>query len=214
MPAVVCGIGHAASFGKYYLDHILFACFNASVKLANQASRRQLIGVAACALTALGAPQDEVSRTAESIHQEPLIKASRERIYDALTDEKQFDKIVELSGAMKEMGLEQPHAEISRQPGGGAFSIFGGYITGRQIELVPNERIVQAWRAGNWKPGVYSIARFELVDQGGGITKIVFDHTGFPVGAGQHLAAGWKAHYWEPLQKLLASGSRRRIGPP
>jgi activator of HSP90 ATPase len=172
------------------------------MKLANQASRRQLI-VAACALRAMGAPQDGVSRTAESIHQEPLIKASRERVYGALTDGKQFDKIVELSGVIKEMGLAQKPAEISRQIGG-AFSLFGGYITGRHIELLPDERIVQAWRAGSWKPGIYSIARFELAGQGGA-TRIIFDHTGFPAGLGQSLADGWKAHYWDPLQKLLGS---------
>ena len=100
------------------------------------------------------------------------------------------------------MHLPDKPAEISREVGGG-FALFGGYITGRHIELVPNERIVQAWRVGSWDPGVYSIAKFELAEQGSG-TKIVFDHTGFPKGAGEHLAAGWKAHYWEPLAKLLA----------
>jgi activator of HSP90 ATPase len=54
-----------------------------------------------------------------------------------------------------------------------------------------------------WDPGVYSIAKFELVQQGSG-TKITFDHTGFPQGQAEHLAAGWKANYWEPLEKLLA----------
>jgi activator of HSP90 ATPase len=49
---------------------------------------------------------------------------------------------------------------------GGAFTLFGGYITGRHVELVPNDRIVQAWRTGGWAPGVYSIAKFELVEQG------------------------------------------------
>ena len=92
--------------------------------------------------------------------------------------------------------------EISREAGS-AFALFGGYITGRQIELVPNARIVQAWRVGNWDPGAYSIAKFELADQGSG-TKIVFDHTGFPKGAAEHLAAGWKSNYWEPLGKFLA----------
>jgi activator of HSP90 ATPase len=174
-----------------------------TVKSANQASRRQLIGLAACAITALGAPSGDVSQTAESIHQEPVFKANRKRIYDALTDAKQFDKIVELSGATKEMNLGQKTAEINREAGG-SFSIFGGYITGRQVELIPNELIVQAWRVGNWKSGVYSIARFELVGQASS-TKIVFDHTGFPVGSGQHLADGWKAHYWEPLEKLLGA---------
>jgi activator of HSP90 ATPase len=69
--------------------------------------------------------------------------------------------------------------------------------------LVPDQRIVQAWRAGSWQPGAYSIVRFELTDQGG-TTKLVCDHTGFPAGTGDHLASGWKEHYWEPLQKFLA----------
>ncbi len=41
------------------------------------------------------------------------------------------------------------------------------------------------------------------VEQGAG-SKIVFDHTGFPKGEAEVLASGWKAHYWEPLAKLLA----------
>ena len=54
-----------------------------------------------------------------------------------------------------------------------------------------------------WAPGAYSIAKFELVEQGSG-TKIVFDHTGFPKGTAETLASGWKAHYWGPLAKFLA----------
>ena len=73
---------------------------------------------------------------------------------------------------------------------------------GRQLELVPNQRIVQAWRVVDWKPGDYSIAKFELIDQGAE-TKLVFDHTGFPQGEAEVLAPGWKAHYWEPLRKFL-----------
>jgi activator of HSP90 ATPase len=75
------------------------------------------------------------------------------------------------------MHLPDTPAEISREAGG-AFSLYGGVITGRHIELVPNVRVVQAWRAGDWPAGVYSIAKFELVAQGSG-PKIVFDHAGF-----------------------------------
>jgi activator of HSP90 ATPase len=89
-----------------------------------------------------------------------------------------------------------PHA-------GGAFSVFDGYIVGRQLELVPNERIVQAWRVLSWPRGLYSIARFELSEQAGA-TTIVFDHTGFPKGTAEHLASGWQEHYWDPLTKILA----------
>jgi uncharacterized protein YndB with AHSA1/START domain len=146
--------------------------------------------------------QDDISHNNDAIHQEVVFKASRKRVYEALTDAKQFEKVTLLSEAMKGgMPPDAPPTAVGREEGG-AFAAFGGYITGRQIELVPNERIVQAWRVGSWKPGVYSIAKFELTDQGEA-TKLVFDHTGFPQGTAEHLAAGWKANYWEPLAKYL-----------
>ena len=171
--------------------------------MMNLPTRRQLISrvVIAFGGAALGSrgvwagAEEEISRTAESIHQEPVFKASRKRVYEALTETKQFDKVIQLSAAMKSgMPPDAKPTEISPEAGG-AFSLFGGYVTGRHIELVPNERIVQAWRAGSWAPGVYSIAKFELEEQGSG-TKIVFDHGGFPKGDGEHLAAGWKMNYW------------------
>jgi activator of HSP90 ATPase len=178
--------------------------------LANGPTRRQATTSVAIALggLALGSTkawaetEDGISRTAESIHQEPAFTASRKRIYDALTDAKQFDKIIQLSGVMQAMHLPDKPADISGEVGG-AFALFGGYITGRHVELVPNERIVQAWRTGGWAPGVYSIARFEFVEQGSG-AKIIFDHTGFSQREAEVLASGWEAHYWESLEKLLA----------
>jgi len=147
---------------------------------------------------------EEISRTAEAIHQETVFKADRKRVYDALTDADQFSKVTQLSAAAKSgMALGSDATKISREPGG-PFALFGGYISGRQIELVANERIVQAWRVGSWDAGVYSIAKFSLSEQGSD-TKLIFDHTGFPVGKADHLADGWKVNYWEPLAKFLAS---------
>jgi activator of HSP90 ATPase len=178
--------------------------------LAAVATRRQLIvgaaitlgGLALGSTKARAAADDGISHDADSIHQVPVFKASRSRVYEALLDAKQFDKVIELSGVMQAMHLGNKPAEINREPGG-AFALFGGYITGRQVELISNQRIVQAWRAGSWPAGDYSIARFELVEQGSG-TKIVFDHAGFPKGEAESLASGWKAHYWEPMAKPLA----------
>jgi len=176
----------------------------------NTPTRRQLIAGMAVAFGCLtlrsseawARAEEEISHTAEAIHQEPIFKASRKRVYEALTDAKQFNKVVLLSTAMKSgMAPGTKPAEISPEAGG-AFSLFGGYVTGRQIELVPNERIVQAWRAGGWDPGIYSIAKFDLVEEGSG-TKIVFDHAGFPKGKAEHLAEGWKINYWAPLEKFL-----------
>ena len=125
------------------------------------------------------------------IHQEVVIQASPKQVYKALTDATEFSAFT--GGAP---------ATIEREAGG-AFSCFGGMVVGRNVELVPDRRVVQAWRAGNWPDGVYSIARFELTAQGKG-TKLVFDHDGFPDDQRPHLEGGWQAMYWGPLAKHLA----------
>ena len=76
-------------------------------------------------------------------------------------------------------------------------------MTGRKVQLIPNQRIVQAWRVVTWPEGVYSIARFQLKAQDSG-TRLVFDHTGFPEEERDHLAAGWESHYWTLLKKYLS----------
>jgi activator of HSP90 ATPase len=138
---------------------------------------------------------DEVT-TAEAIHQEVVFDATAARVYQSLTDAKQFSAMTKFS-----MVPKAPPAQIASAVGG-EFALFDGHILGRHVELVPSRRIVQAWRTADWPDGVYSIARFELRPQGAK-TTIVFDHTGFPTGQGRHLAEGWHMNYWEPLKKYL-----------
>ena len=177
---------------------------------ANSPTRRQVIaGIAmtfgglALGLTKVrAATGEEISRTAESIHQEPIFKASRNRVYEALTETKQFNEVTKIVAAREPaISLEKSPTAISPDVGG-AFSLFGGIILGRHVELVPNTRIVQAWRVSYWDPGTYSIAKFELVEQGTG-TKIVFDHTGFPKGDaetsrrdGRHITGSRSRNSW------------------
>jgi len=134
-------------------------------------------------------PSTAANQARTSLHQETDYKVDPQRIYEILLDSKRFTAF---------SGMP---AEIDSKPGG-AFSLFGGLIVGRTVELLPNVRIVQAWRPTHWDPGVYSLVRFELIPQGAG-TKVVLDHTGFPEGEFDHLEAGWKSHYWEPLLKYL-----------
>jgi activator of HSP90 ATPase len=170
-------------------------------------TRRHLVAGAIAGL--MGAPirvvcaaGSDIMHSEEAIHQEPMFRASRKRVYEALTEARQFAKVVELSGAMQAMPPGSKAAEIAGEIGG-PFAIFGGHIVGRHVELVPGERLVQAWRVVDWHPGIYSIVKFELTEAGAE-TKLVFDHTGFPRGLAEHLASGWEEHYWEPLRKYLA----------
>ena len=167
----------------------------------NAGTRRQMIAGSAlglCSLAIAGAQEAATESakaktiiTTRAIHQEEDFKAGPRRIYEALLDEKQFRAF---SGGRA--------AEIHREVGG-AFSLFAGHIVGRNLELIPNRRIVQAWRAVPWPEGIYSIARFELLGQGSG-TRIIFDHTGFPPELAELLESGWNENYWTALQKYLA----------
>ena len=170
------------------------------------------LGTAAGALAAPGnepgaalPAADGLSHSAETIRQEMSFDASRRRVYEALTVAKQFDAVTRLSDAVALVNAPGAKPTMISGAVGGSFTLFGGYITGRHLELVPGERLVQAWRAASWQPGDYSVVRFDLVENGPG-TRSVLAHRGFPEGAGAHLAAGWHSHYWEPLTMFLARG--------
>jgi activator of HSP90 ATPase len=171
-----------------------------------QPSRRQLVsgvfiacsgyvfGTAVWAQTSdtkMAAPAStEANKSRTSLHQEIDYKASAQRIYDVLLSSKDFSAF---SGFA---------AEIDPKVGG-PFSMFGGLVVGRNVELVPHQRIVQAWRLSQEFPeGTYSLVKMELKPKDSG-TRLVLDHTGFPEGHFDHLDAGWYSHYWEPLRKYL-----------
>ena len=125
------------------------------------------------------------------IQQDERYDVSPERIYEVLTRAEEFSKMS--GGAPTSIDAST----------GGSFSCFGGMIHGVNVECVPGQRLVQAWRAKTWDAGVYSMVRFELTADGEG-TRVQLEHTGFPEGQGEHLSEGWKANYWGPLSKLLS----------
>jgi activator of HSP90 ATPase len=135
-------------------------------------------------------PATSANQARTSLHDEVELKAAPQRIYEVLLDSKQF------------AAFSAMPAEIDSKVGG-AFKMFSGQIEGRNVELVANQRIVQAWRPAHWDAGVYSIAHFEFKPNGPG-TTVVLDHTGFPAGEYDHLEWGWTNHYWDPLKKFLA----------
>ena len=87
---------------------------------------------------------------------------------------------------------------------GGAFSAWDEYITGTTTELVPNERIVQKWRARDF-PVEYPDSRLELTftPESGG-TKLRLRQTTVPRKNAKSYDSGWHQHYWQPLRAYLA----------
>ncbi len=125
------------------------------------------------------------------IHQEMTFEATPGRVYRALTDSREFATFT---------GVD---AEISAEEGG-EFLCFGTFVLGRNVQLVTDTLIVQAWRVFNWPEGVYSIVRIGLSAEGGQ-TKLVLDQDGVPDDAVKHVDGGWEHKYWAPLRKYLES---------
>ena len=188
--------------------------FTNSTMTSNDPSRREftrsltLAAVASATLGLMPKPlvagmpvaqhEGDLSHDAEAIHQVVNFSVAPARVYNVLMDPREFLAIMKFSTVPN-----APEPKIDARVGGD-FALFGGHILGRNIELVPGTRVVQAWRTSDWPPGLYSIARFELHAANSG-TTLTFDHTGFPKGDGKHLADGWYLNYWTPMQKHFGS---------
>lgn len=120
-----------------------------------------------------------------SIHQQAVIPADPQRVYQVLADAKALSALSEKGG---EAGLGE----------GEQFVAFDGNVTGRQVELVPGTRIVQAWRFPRWEPGQYSLVTFTLSAVDGG-TRLAIDQYGEPEDWHDHIAANWPTFYFTPL---------------
>ena len=120
-----------------------------------------------------------------SIHQRARIPADPEQVYAVLAG---ADALSALSG-------------MSGQPGrtaGEEFSAFDGNVTGRQIEMVPGARIVQAWRFPRFQEGVYTIVNLNITVAGDG-TLLTLDQYGEPEDWHDHINTNWPTFYFTPL---------------
>jgi activator of HSP90 ATPase len=90
-----------------------------------------------------------------SIQQQATIPGTAAQVYAILADAEALSALSGMSGQAGRSAGEE-------------FSAFDGHVTGRQIDLVTDQRLVQAWRFPVWEPGRYSIVRFTLETEDGG----------------------------------------------
>lgn len=88
---------------------------------------------------------------------------------------------------------------------GGAFSVWDGYITGKNILLEPHSRIIQSWRTTEF-PGQAPDSRLEIllktVPEG---TRITLKHSQIPEGQAEEYKRGWKEFYFAPMKTYFQS---------
>jgi ketosteroid isomerase-like protein len=86
------------------------------------------------------------------------------------------------------------------------FSLYGGQITGKTLELDTNRLIVQAWRAENWPKGHYSQVMFTLEPgDNGRQTQLSLMQTGVPADKFEDINQGWRKYYWSKMAPYFRS---------
>jgi len=128
----------------------------------------------------------------KAIRQVATFKATPHEVYEALMDETLHGKF---TGSP---------AKISRTVGG-KFSIFDSGLSGKNLALVADKKIVQAWRCEmeGWPKDHYSKATFALSRGKDGGTKLSFMQTGVPTSCAKSIANGWRDYYWNPMKEML-----------
>ncbi|MDH4473810.1 MAG: SRPBCC domain-containing protein [Fluviicola sp.] len=87
---------------------------------------------------------------------------------------------------------------------GDSFTAWDEYISGKNIELIPNTKIRQTWRTTDFpetQPDSELVLDFIPTENG---TRLLLKHTGLSKTDGQY-ESGWEEHYFTPMAEYFAS---------
>lgn len=125
------------------------------------------------------------------IEQSVVLPASPSKLYTAFLDSREHSRF---TGAPAKIS-----AKVGRK-----FTAFAGALAGRNLLLVPNQMIVQAWRATHWPrkdADSILILRFSKAPGGG---RIDLAHINVPEHDHKGVTNGWTGYYWDPWRTYLA----------
>jgi activator of HSP90 ATPase len=132
-----------------------------------------------------------------TVRQSVTFKATAEELFKIFTDSK------------KHSAATGAPAKVSRQAGA-RWSAFGGQIGGRNLMVVPEKLVVQAWRASHWKKSDLDsilIIRFSGSGKGGRVDLV---HTNLPDHDVKGVSQGWPNYYWKPWKAFLSKQGKKR----
>jgi uncharacterized protein YndB with AHSA1/START domain len=120
------------------------------------------------------------------------IPASARAIYEAWLDSIAHS---EMTGSAAEMSDEI----------GGEVSAWDGYISGRNLELISGERIVQSWRTTKFDDDQDDSVITVLLEEAEDGTLLTLIHSNVPDDHRSYEEGGWQSNYFEPMQAYFAT---------
>jgi len=126
-----------------------------------------------------------------------VIPATPQEIYNAWLDS---DSHSDMTGA--------PGATVSSKKGG-SFSVWGGYITGKNLVLESGKRIVQSWRTTQFTK-VHKDSQIEVIlDAVKGGTRVTIRHTNVPDDQTSYEKGGWQDNYFDPMKRYFKDKAKK-----
>ncbi|MCY1635144.1 MULTISPECIES: SRPBCC domain-containing protein [Marinifilum] len=115
------------------------------------------------------------------------ISASQEEVYTALTNSFQIELWTGYPATMDDKV-------------GTVFSLWEGDISGCNLEMVKDYKIVQEWFFGETEnPSIVSM----ILKKAGKDTRIELTHTNIPDDAYEEIVEGWKEYYLDSVKNFL-----------
>jgi len=128
------------------------------------------------------------------------LPASAQEIYEAWLDSLAHSQMTGGAARMSDVA-------------GAEVSAWDGYISGRNLELVPGERIVQSWRttefADDEGDSIITVTLEETPDG----TLVTLEHSNVPDDHRSYEEGGWQSNYFEPMQDYFGSRRQQRPAP-
>ena len=118
--------------------------------------------------------------------------ASAKDVYDAWLDSEEHANMTAATNAIASNDIGADHMAHD------------GYISGTNLELVPNEKIVQSWRTTEFSPGEEDSLIEVTMKEDDGVTTVTLKHSKLADNGG-HYEQGWKDHYFAPMNEYFSA---------
>jgi activator of HSP90 ATPase len=96
---------------------------------------------------------------------------------------------------------------------GGRFTVWNGYITGRNLALEPGKRIVQSWRTTKFTPADPDSEIEVVLEEVPGGTLVTVNHRNVPDGHTSYRDGGWQRSYFDTMKAYFGDRAKPRAKP-
>jgi activator of HSP90 ATPase len=93
---------------------------------------------------------------------------------------------------------------------GAKFTVWDGYITGRNLALVPGRRIVQSWRTTQFKKTDPDSQIEVILRRAPRGTRLTLRHTNVPDGHTSYRDGGWQDNYFKPMKEYFRRNKNKK----